>query len=447
MLLPIAGARGAPGGVLPAGRFGGDILVWNGVAWVPDFTFVASTQTTWSVNTTTGNDANVGTAASPLLTYAEFFRRWNKLIVAASVATIAVTFIGDPPVGTELLLDGATFLGPTVVTVSGTMTTTDSGSITAAYQVWNGAAAGADGQRGLLTDAAQDFTASVLRRIRMTSGAANGSVSNVMSLGGGVTLANTGQFCSVTPSTTNPANTDTYVIETHDVTFHGYQIHPNGNASFIIRDLEFVAATTSRSEANVSGNPNNCLFFGCRFLSTAAMALAGKARFAGCSFEGNLTVLTDTPNLLNSCIFGFTQVNGAYSVVWQAVAFDGGGARNAALFVANGAAVEVISGSGNFGLAFYGVINGSATALVTIQDAGQLVFSTSGANFIGATGNTTTFACVVFNDCFGSAVTLPKANGVTPGILGDLVLAGAAGIAWAFAVAAAPGNAAFNARA
>lgn len=433
-----------------AGNFPNQYLVWDGSNWVPDFTFRTSTQTTWSVDTGAGSDANVGTAASPLATYAEFFRRWSTLIVDASVATIAVTFIGDPPAGTPLILDGATFLGPTVVTVSGTMTQTDSGSITAAYQVWNGNVAGADGQRGMMTDAAQDFTASVLRRIRMTSGAANGSVSNVMSLGPGavVTTAHTGQFCSTTPATTNPANGDTYVIETPDVTFNGWSIHSYGNASFVIRDLEFVAAAPAGfCGSDVRDRNTQLLFFGCRFSSAAAaLAINGRDRFAGCSFEGNTTLFEyGSHNILNCCFFGFTQFNSCVVSTFQANAFDGGGTRNAAMFVSNGTWVESIGGTGNFGVAFYGVINGSGTSLLTIQDGGHVVFSNAAANFIGATGNTTTNACQVFNGCFGEAVTLPKANGVAAGT--DLVLAGAAAIAWVFASAAPPNNAAFNARA
>lgn len=488
---PHLGTGGVPGGGLPAGVSVGDIMFWNGAAWVPnaeglpdvgsvlvwdgaswvptvgevipepdfdgqilvalggnwvsDFTFAKSTQTTWSVNTTTGSDLNQGTAASPLATYEEFFRRWSQLIVDASVAAIAITFTGDPPAGTPLILDGVTLLGPTVVTVSGTMTQTDSGSITAAFTAWNGAAAGADGTRAVLTDAAQDFTASVLRRIRMTSGVANGSVSNVMSLGAGVTLANVGQFCSTTPATTNPANGDTYVIETPDVTFAGYQIHPNGNGTFFIRDLEFVSvAPITRSSANVGGDPNRCVFFGCRFVgSVAGLVLNDKARFAGCSTEGNFVVIQGNPSILNSCSFGFVQVNAANCAV-QAWAFDGGAARNAALFVGNGSYLEAIGGSGNFGLAFYGVINGTGTALLTIQDFATAIMSNTASNFIGSTGNATTNAMQVFNGSGFMFVTLPKAEEALAGVA-NVVLAGAAAITWAAcaggASAAPPDNA------
>lgn len=430
--------------VIPPPTFDGDILVGLGGNWVRDFTFPVSTQTTWSVNTSTGNDSNVGTAASPLATYAEFFRRWSTLIVAASVSTIAVTFIGDPPVGTALILDGATFLGPTVVTVSGTMTQTGTGTITAAYVTWDGTVAGADGRRGAMTDAGADFTARVLQRIRRTN--STEMLSHIMSLGGGVTVANTGQFCSIAPATVNPAINDTYVTETPDVTFRSYQIHPLGNATFIIRDLEFVADAASRSSANVGGDSNRCLFYGCRFVgSAAALQLNDKARFAACSFEGNLITMQGSPSILNSCGFGFIQVNSSFGFA-QAWAFDGGGTRNAVLFVGNYSYLEVIGGSGNFGLAFYGAVNGSGIALVSVEDFAQVVLSNAASNFIGATGNTTTNACLVRNGCGLSYVTKPKATGVGAA---DVVISGAAAVTWAAgipALAAAPNNGFVNVR-
>ncbi|RPJ82450.1 MAG: hypothetical protein EHM13_08885, partial [Acidobacteria bacterium] len=141
--------------------------------------FVYLTQTDWAVDSTAGNDSNAGTAASPLLTLAELARRWEGRTFSPAIATVTVQLVGTFP--TEFLtLDGAIFTSSVTITVSGTMTTVDSGTVTA-ITAWNGAAAGADGTRGNITDAAQDFTPHLLRRIRLTSGANSGSISNIAS--------------------------------------------------------------------------------------------------------------------------------------------------------------------------------------------------------------------------------------------------------------------------
>lgn len=433
---------GGAGGVLPAGLFVGQILVWDGDEWVVDFVQFFSTQTSWAIDPVAGNDENEGTAASPLATEEEFARRWKHTVFDPAVAAVTVQFAAGAFAG-FLELAGAVFTGPCTVTVLGTMTETDSGTVTA-IQAWNGNVAGADGQRGQITDAAQDFTASVLRRVRLT---ASGACSFIASLGGGVTVANTGQFSTPALATANPAIGNAYSIETFATSFPGYSIELAGPVNVRVRDVAFVGAASPLGlcGANVNQQFTQCAFFGCRFDGTSTLQLRGNARFVSCSFEGNALALAfGNVGLLNTCHFGFFQTSGC-SLNMQACLFEGGGARNAAIFVSNGTYAECIGGSGNFGLAFYGVVNGTGTSLVTIEDGAQLVLSNAAANFMGATGNTITQACTVRNGCQGSAVTLPKATGATPGA--DLVLAGAAAIAWAFAVAAPPNTAAFNSRA
>lgn len=425
-----------------------DTLLWDGAVWQPGTQLPEGAQNfliqaDWFVNSATGDDTNDGaTALTPLLTLRELARRWAGRTFS-NLATVTINLAGTFPTQ-YLVLSDVTFVDPaTVITVQGTMTQTDSGSLTAAFTAWNGAV------RGALTDAAQDFTASVLRRIRMTSGAANGAVSNVASLGAGVTIANVGQFTTSTPSTVNPANGDTYVIETYDTQCAGYYIHINGPATLRVKDIDFITpvGSTARNYAECGGNLNKCIFFGCRFNATnGGTTWDGAARYAGISIEGNFgSFFGGNPNLINSVVFGFLQFSAA-NATSQAVLHEGGGARAANMFVSNGTLLETIGGTGNFGHAFFGVINGTGTALVTVEDLAQWAMTNAAGAMVGATGNTTTNALRVRNGCGVSYVTKPSATGNVPGE--DVVLASAVAIAWATvpAMATPPDNAYVNVR-
>lgn len=96
---------------------------------------------------------------------------------------------------------------------------------------------------------------------------------------------------------------------------------------------------------------------------------------------------------------------------------------------------------------FFGNVNsGSQVYNVRIEDFAQWAMTSSSSRFWGAAGNTVTNALVVRNGCGATYVTLPTSTGAIPGQ--DVVLAGAAAVAWAAipAIAAAPNNAFVNVR-
>lgn len=410
------------------------------------------TQGAWFVDSVNGNDSNNGaTSTTALRTLGELARRWNGATFSPALTTVQVNLAGTFP--TEyLMLDNAVFTAPggTVVTVQATMQAIVNGTVTA-IQAWDGTVAGADGQRGRITDAAQNFTTSVTNRIRLTASTTPANVealSHVASLGGGVTLANTGQFSSTAFGTVNPTVNDTYIVETYITAIQGWSFNLQGEFSLVVRDIRFLsAAVGSRSASNVEAQ-QRVRFFGCEFNSSSGQQfnIEGKQQFISCSFIGNVNIFSIGQNFVQNCVFfGFTLINGS-QISFTACLFEGGGARNAALFINNGSYVEATGGSGNFAFAFYGVLNGTGAALITLEDFSVAILSNGAGNFIGATGNTTTDALIVRNGCGLSYVTKPKANGVAAGT--DVVISGAAAIAWAGvpALAAAPNNGYVNVR-
>lgn len=403
------------------------------------------------VNSVTGNDANDGlTAGTPLLTLAEVARRLDGRVMSPALAALTIFLSGTFP--TQGVIVPPSFVIPSAaqtVTIKGTMTTVLTGTITAAPTAWNGAAAGADGTRGSITDAGANFTAHARRRIRLTAPSATpNALSNVAGNGGAVTIANTGQFTSTAIATVNPANGDGYVVETYDTTVLYYSIEASGAGTVRVEDLQVIAASASRCSGDVNKSPNQLVFFGCRFEGTAAaLQIGGFQRFASCSFDGALVNTTfGNTNFLNCCIFNFLQINATNSLM-QACLFEGSAARGACMFVGNGSYVEVIGGSGNFGTAHFGVINGTAAELVRLEDQAQCVYSNAAANMVGATGNATTNAWRIRNGCEESYVTKPKGEEAPAGVA-NVVLASAAALAYAAipAIAAAPNTAAMNVR-
>lgn len=403
------------------------------------------TQEFWYVDSATGSDFNDGrTPATALKTLAELAIRWNAKIFAPTLATVTVQLTGSFP--TEyLVLDNAVFPGPTNIVVRGTMTQVASGSITS-YTPWNGTVT----QRGAVTDTAQNFAPHVNRRIRITTGVVTGAVSAIGSTGTTTATANVGQFCSDIPATVNPAIGDSYSVETFDTVCAGYSIHLPGQAMLRVKDIDFTAsaAPVARCEAVVGGTQTRALFFGCRLNAPTSMLVEGKARYAGCIFEGGLfTFSNGNHNVLNSCVFGGTgavlglQVNFC-TVLSQAIMHDGNGLRNATLFIGNGTYFESIGGTGNFAHAFFGCQNGAASALAFVEDCGRWVLSNAQARFVGNT-NSTVSALQVRNGSGLNYVTLPTAQGGTPN--NDVVLASQPAVPWSV-IATQPNNAFVNVR-
>jgi len=420
-------------------------IVGSGISILSGFNYI--TQSSWFVNSSTGSDTNDGaTAGTALKTLAELERRWNGRSFSPTVTAVTVSLSGS--FQTEPLNLAAIFTSPTatIVEVTGSATTVASGSVTA----YTGFTPSTN-TRAQLTDAVQNFTAHVRRRIRMTSGAANTAVTYICSLGGGVTVANVGQFR--TPPTTslistgasvNPGIGDTYVVETLDTQIREYNINCPG-ALVRLKSIEIspVGGTTLSTCKSHQGSSINLLFWGGAIVKTATLTIAeGSHTWIASSVRSSgILELRDSNSIhRNMCYFHNIQYHfGAYVQGGENV-HDGNGTDNVTLVIEFGAEI-----SENQHRGFFGCINGGTfVSLVHISNMAQWTMITSTALFWGAAGNTSTNALDIENGCGASYVTKPTATGGAPGT--DVVLAGGAAIAWAAvpAIAASPDNAYIN---
>lgn len=431
------------GASIPVGEFPQDILVWNaaGTAWEADQAFPFVLQDDWSVDSVGGSDTNVGTAASPLATATELTRRLNGKVLSPLMATMTILFNGVAFASfLDLHFDSP---GATNITIQGTMAAASFSGTIDAYTAFNPAG----GVRASLLDAgAVDFTPWKNQRVRITSGAANGGLTSFTSVVA-LTTANIGQlYTNTMPETAtavNAAAADTYTVENWATSFLGFNINITGPASTVVRDIAFAttSATSLRCSAACGGSRIRMRFFGCKFDTTNAFVASGAFSMIACMHYGNAAGLTLTfgdYQQLGGCNFSNLTCQG--SVAGQNNLHDGDGLRSVALSISAGAGV--IDSNHR---AFFGCINGSGfTSLGLTQGGGLWDLSNANGRFWGAAGNTTTTAYNSQNSSGMNFVTLPTATGNVPGT--DLVLSGAAAVAWAAAAAglvAAPPNNAF----
>jgi hypothetical protein len=282
--------------------------------------------------------------------------------------------------------------------------------------------------------------------MRVTSGVASGAVSTICSTGAGVTVANVGQFSTVTGLTgtnANPANGDGFVVESFQTQIRQYNVNCPG-AVIILRDLSIQAPAGGTSN-NQSQQATNFLLkiFGCEFSTGTGIVtnVEGDAVFVSCSVIGSSQVQTVNgfQSWKNSVVLSTSPIAHALGSAIQATSIihDGDGARNAGLNINNNSQV-----SDTTQRAFFGCVNGGGLTCLARCGGGGAQWSL--ATFWGATGNTTTNAAQVVNGSMAQYSTLPTATGATPGV-NDVVIGGV-GMAWAglpFANAA-PDNASFN---
>lgn len=394
------------------------------------------TQVAWHVNSATGSDANDGaTALTALKTLGELERRWEGRTFAPAVNAVAISLIGTFP--TEGLYLRALFTfpnGPASVTIRGTMTQVANG-VVGAYAAWNSAG----NIRGALTDAAQNFTAHIRRRVRITSniGGALGGLTRIGSLGGGITVANVGQFrttAGLTGANVNPAVNDTYVVETFDTQIKEYAFACVG-AAVDMGDVLVQAPAGQYSTCVGQPSQLTVKISGCDFAGNVSTFLYGgqtllSPGFRDCPSEWKNGFI----NCKGLCAFSAISL---FHIMVQADSslHDGNGTSAPTLLVEQGATLF----DGTF-RAFFGVLNTGQTSLVRMNNFGS--WSLNGAYFWGATGNLTTNALWVGNSSGAvySAGTVPKATGATPGVA-DAVVSNVA-IAWAALpyLAPAPNN-------
>lgn len=396
------------------------------------------TQTAWYVNSATGNDANDASVGAPIETLAELERRWNGRTFSPAVTAVTVNLAGTFP--TEGLYLGATFTSqtdPAVVTIAGTMTQVADGTVTA-YSTWNSAG----DVRGALTDGAQNFTAHIRRRIRITSGGALGSVTRIGSLGGGVTVANVGQFRTGTGfngTNVNPAVNDTYVVETFDTAIREYRFTCSG-AQVFLRDVAISPSANKIGTCDSRQVRLQLKVFGCDYIgpSGGQIIIQGDHTLLSSAHFGTNTEFTGGGfvNTKGLCAFGDISLD---FVMMQADSsmHDGNGSTSPSLRLDQGASLLDQTFR-----AFFGCTAGSQGALIRVAHFCMLSIHTS-CYLWGAAGNLTTVALSVGNGgtVYYTTGFKPKATGATPG--NDVVLSGAAPIAWAAVPAAAvpPDNA------
>lgn len=424
------GVNGAPGGGLPAGVSSGDILVWNGLAWVPNVALPFLEQDDWGVDPA-GDDAGPGTSADPLETTAELQRRWQGRTFAPGMPTILVQLSGTMP--TEKLVLGASFPGNggvnTQLTIQGTMTSQYSGAV-GAFAAFNPAG----NVRSSITDVGANFPTHIRRRLRYTSGAASGALSGINpSAGTGVTNGNVGQVVGLTASSYSsslvPGVGSTYEIETWDTQLAGFDIQLAGAVTTTIRDLDFVntnAALGLRSYMLSGASQQNGRLFGCRFSGAGVHQLLGWMDWGASQNEAVISAAMGQGRTFGCNFYITTQyVNGAQWVAQQCV-HDGGGTTTVNVNVVNGAMLEDI----NF-RAFFG--NSAGDALILCDDGGSYQATLAAALLWGGVApnalNVATAPVRARTQSWIEWITLPTLVASTPGV-SDVIYGGTVA-AWA----------------
>lgn len=401
------------------------------------------TQADWAVDPVNGDDTNPGTPVEPLETMAELDRRWNGRVFAPSVTAVTLALGSGFPVGADLIIPAVVFPVPATLTVTGSMTTSDSGTVTA-YTAPVG------GVRALLTDAAQDFTLSVRRRIRFTDGPAAGSVSAIGSLGAGVTEAQLGVPWTIVGNATsgaaaaNPVVGNAYVVETFNTVFRGFKVACIGPVQVTTSDVRFTAPALAPTVVPLneallaverSVDRLMTRFFGCQFALEGSLSIfraSGNWSMLGCFgtwdqvgsqlgfqfYAGNFTER-------GCCWFCAQQVLEGASIEASDCVHDGNGTVSVARLIQNDGYCEDF---GTRGRGFFGNINGLGSHHVLCNDGGGYVNTSSGVSVWGAAGNTVTNPMrVQANSRFEYSV-VPTATGV---VVGNDINVGGVVMAWA----------------
>lgn len=339
-------------------------------------------QTDWGINPSTGNDENIGTAASPLATAAELERRWGQWNMPANGTIVQI--LSDLPLDLPLRLqltlpttpNGA---GATRFVVKGTSIVLASGTLTG-YTPLSRAGAGS---RNTITSAV-NFTTHVNRKIRLTSGAGAGYYAFIQA-GAAGTATITPWTQAVTSDTAQPPGAaalqpagigagDAFeIVETTSIgaapqlSFRGgggANGTNNATSAVQIKDIRDVQAFTSANaiptgyiEAQSPGVAIWCL--GCD-LGHVSLNV-GLIRVQGCIAGGGVVM--------------------GVSVVGNSVRFTGGGTRvdgSAGMSISGGGTVGF---DGDFAFTIPLIIGGGSTVMSCFQAAcrlGNVFFSVTG---------------------------------------------------------------------
>jgi len=377
------------------------------------------TQIDWGVSSTTGNDNNVGTAASPLLTLAELARRWNGRSFAPGIGTISVALTGDFP---TQFIDALVDVSNQRINWTGTPTLQATGVVTA-FTATNAATS----QDARLADTTTPivWAAHVQRRVRLTSGANSGAFAWVLA-DLGANTARVSQFISPTTlAAVSPAVNDTFAIETLGTRIAGIDcLLFNGVGSVENLAIEADAPGGRLSFAQCPGSASQFLVTGCRMQTQQlGFVIGSNPRLNGCSNVATLSSGLATLIISGHAAFATVLANQGRIIFAVAPSF----LQNAQIQANLGAFVSVQAAVGSFDRTGVGSFNVVIDVLAQMDNTAILWglnnTNTGGAVQVRSRGG------ISWNSA-GNQPTITSTGG-------DVVLGGAAAVTWATVAAAA----------
>jgi len=249
------------------------------------------TQDVWYIDSVDGDDSNDATSSSTAIkTLSELTRRLRGKTLSSNVTVMNIYLAGTFP--TEPLILDLSVVSYCWIKISAETTITYTGSITefTAYAAGSSHAA--------LTDSAAAFVqADQAKRVRLTSGASEGSCSFVLKQMGGTQIRVADFYSQGTTGygagalTTSPSVSTTFVLETLTCQVGGIDIHIKGGiAALLVRDIEFTRSSPSITRST---------------LRTWTSALSVATKFFGCTFDtsgGNMGLTNSVCYFYSCCL-------------------------------------------------------------------------------------------------------------------------------------------------
>lgn len=342
------------------------------------------TQNLWQVDATVGNDSAPGTPGAPLRTLAELSRRLHGTVIAPTVTTFDIELVGSFSLQ-DLVLEQY-MPGQGTWTVRGRMTNIPVGGAQL-VSVYTAEVAGASWAQ--LESVGANFTGLEGKRIRFTSGPANGQVCYIAAVVA-PTIVLVTTSVSETASSANPAVGNSFVVETWGTTIHAPHVNVIGGPSFnppttLVRVRDLQCANDGRAIRNgyvlSNGNRTTAYFYGCRTDGNGpGLSFCYGLTRVGCVHE-NGTMSLNQGDFFDIRCLNRRQLNVSNMAYYQGSGANyhhGGGVSAATLTVGNGAQWEDI------GPRVFTDCANTASGLIQLSDGGQGHLSVAGALVWGA---------------------------------------------------------------